>query len=388
MSFKNAFFSFLKGEVSQVELEGYRRATSQIDDLEAAIETRAAEKPGPARPNEEDAAVLCWIARGLATVATTLIEVDEKEDPSTAGYLPTVTFGQAKALYVQVPDFVQRAWEALANPRYRPDRPLPMPLGPRVEPSGRCPLVHMKGIHAAARALDEYAEARLDAHIARLRAAGASASSEVFDELNQVRARARAKLAFTTEQLSALAEGSSVPIAAHEEAEQRLWEALSDCFLLGQFVAKPALLKSAAIAGTNLMGRTIPREERWFVAEPSARKELAGTKFGEREMQEFWSRKGWRTTPREERYFAQCAQLVAEGKLVVSSPWSTCPFGPVYRTVEPVTILDQPIGAQHEFNLDMDESRDELQIGTPMFRRTSSFEEEHEEGHIGDPTRR
>ena len=33
MSFKSAFYSFLKGEKSQAELDSYRRASGQVDEL-------------------------------------------------------------------------------------------------------------------------------------------------------------------------------------------------------------------------------------------------------------------------------------------------------------------------------------------------------------------
>src|SRR4051812_16949046 len=125
MSFKTAFFAFLKGEKNQDELDTYRRATSQVDDLEATIQTQvlaAPLAPGAApwdRPKHHQVGMaMGWIARGLSTISNTLLETDEKEDPLTVGYLPLVTFGQAKALYTQVPGYIHRTWEALANPRY------------------------------------------------------------------------------------------------------------------------------------------------------------------------------------------------------------------------------------------------------------------------------
>ena len=40
MSFKTAFFAFLKREKSQTELEGFRHASGQVDELDAAIQTQ------------------------------------------------------------------------------------------------------------------------------------------------------------------------------------------------------------------------------------------------------------------------------------------------------------------------------------------------------------
>lgn len=396
MSFKSAFFSFLKGEKSQAELETYRRATSQVDELEAAIQTQVLDRPlapGAApwdRPkHQQQAMALAWIARGLATIANTLLESDEREDPSTVGYLPLVTFGQAKAIYQQIPEYIHCAWEALANPRYRSDKPLPLPLGPRIEADGKCPVVHLKGIHAAALALDSYAQVRLNGYMAALPTMEKlqPEMQQVLGELSGIRARAQSKLAFSNDQLGAIAAGREVPLETHEECETRLWESLCDYFLLGQFLAMPDLLNSASVVGMNATGRQVPYEERWFLSEPGAVRDLKGTKFGEMEIKEFWTRKGWRTTPREERYLAQCAQLKSEGAISIVSRWSTTPFDPVWQTLAPVSILDTPLGRGTEFHLNMSENEDNLQVGSPRFRRVTGYEEDHEEGHVSDPSK-
>jgi hypothetical protein len=396
MSFTNAFFSFMKGEKSQAELDAYRHAMKHIDDLEAAVQTQVFNRPlepgmGPwARPKHQQQAVAAtWIARSLATIAGTLLDSDAKEDPDTVGYLPLVTFGQAKELYAQVPQFIHMAWEALANPRFAPSRPLPLPLGPRIEATGKCPMVHLKGIHAAAVALDHMGQARLNAYFQSIQACTVAPPDDVkgyLSDLAQMWARAQSKVAFSSQQLTAVAMGHNIPMSTHEEAENRLWDALADHFLVGQFVAMPSLLRSSAMVGINATGRQIPQDQRWFLSEPDAVRDLKNTKFGEMEIKEFWVRKAWRTTPTEERYLAQCAALRAEGAISVVSRWSTTPFDPVYQTLQPIVILDKPLDRGSEFHLNMDENTDELQCGSPRFRRTSGYEEDHEEGHVGDPS--
>ncbi len=396
MSFSNAFYAFLKGETSQAELDAYRHAMKHINDLEAAIQSQVLNRPldpgtGPwSRPkHQQQAMAFTWIARALATIATTLLDSDAREDPDTVGYLPLVPFGPVKAIYAQVPQFVQAAWEALANPRYQSTRPLPLPLGPRIEAEGKCPLVHLKGIHAAAQVLDGVGQQRLGVYLQSIQTCGVTPPDEVkgyLSDLAQMWARAQSKVAFSTQQLMAVSMGGNVPLSTHEEAENRLWDALADHFLVGQFIAMPELLRSSAMVGINATGRTIPHEERWFLSEPDAVRDLKNTKFGEQEIREFWVRKAWRTTPREERYLAQCAALRKEGAISVVSRWSTCPFDPVYQTLAPVNILDTPMDRGTEFHLHMDENEDELQVGTPRFRRTTGYQEEHEEGHVSDPS--
>lgn len=391
MSFKTAFFAFLKREKSQADLDAYQRACTQIDDLDAAIQTEILDAapglPWDRAQHQQQAMAYAWIARGLSTIATSLLETDEKTDPSTAGYLPIVTYTQARELYVQVPEYAQRAWEAMVNASYQPDRPLPMPLGPRIEADGKCPLAHLRGIHAAAEALDAFAEVRLNSELALVRRSGSEAeqsAKKVLDRLAQIRARARSARTFANDQLAAIAEGKNVSLETHEDAETRLWSALSDQFLLGQVLAMPKLADAPALLGESLVGRKIPREDRWFLADAQARRDLEGKPFGEQEIVEFWTRKGWRTTALEERYFAQCKALVEDGSITAVSRWSTCPFDPVYQTLRPVNVLDTAISARHEFHLDMDENRDEITLGSPRFRRTDGYEEEHEEGHVGD----
>lgn len=394
MSFSSAFFAFMKGEKSQAELDAYRQAMRHINDLEAAIQAQVLNQPMPpgvgpwARPrHQQQAMAFTWIARGLATIATTLLDSDAKEDPDTVGYLPLVTFGQVKELYAQVPSFVHMAWEALANPRYVASRPLPLPLGPRVEASGKCPIVHLKGIHAAATALDQIGQQRLQGFLSSIQSCGVAPPDEVkgyLSDLAQMWARAQSKVAFSSQQLIALEHSGTVTLETHEEAENRLWDALADHFLVGQFIAMPELLRSSAMVGINATGRVIPFEQRWFLAEKDAVRDLANTKFGEQEIKEFWVRKAWRTTPREERYFAQCEALMREGAISVVSRWSTCPFDPVYQTLHPVVILDTPLDRGYEFHLHMDENEDELQLGKPRFRRSRGYQEEHEDGHVGD----
>jgi hypothetical protein len=396
MTFSSTFYAFLKGEKSQSELDAYRQAMKHINDLEAALQAQVINRPldpgtGPwSRPKHQQLAMAyTWVARALATIATTLLDSDAREDPDTVGYLPLVTFGQVKALYAQVPPFVQMAWEALANPRFQPQRALPLPLGPRIEAHGKCPLVHLKGIHAAAIALDQIGQARLGMYLQSVQASGVTPPDDVkgyLSDLAQMWARAQSKVAFSTQQLMAVSVGGNVTMETHEEAENRLWDALADHFLVGQFIAMPELLSAASMAGANATGRLIPQEERWFMSDPDAVRDLRNTQFGEQEIREFWVRKAWRTTPKEERYLAQTGALKKEGHISVVSRWSTTPFDAVYQTLQPVVILDVPMGRGTEFHLNMDENHDELDVGNPRFRRTSGYQEDHEEGHVGDPS--
>lgn len=388
MSFMRAFFGFASNDVSRAELDTYRGAMRYLDDLDGAIQVRVLSQPLPdgvgpwaRRRHQHYAMAFATIARELATVATVLLDSDAHLDPTSVATLPVVTYQQVKALYEQVPRYVQRAWEALANPHYVSDVALPIALGPRMEARGRCPDIHLKGIHAASRSLDAIGEHRLQAFLSTVSASGVVPSDEVkraLGNLTQLWSRAQSRSAFSGHQLAMVTQGGTVPLATHEEAETRLWDSLADYFVLGQLIAMPEMV---LLAGANAAGREVSPDDRWIITDPIAVSQLQGDSWGELEMKIFWTEKRWKTTPREERYFAECQRLLSTGDLAVTSRWATCPFDSIYTAIRPVSILGKPISAGYEFHLMMDDDADVLQLGSPRFHRASGYQEEHEGGH-------
>ncbi len=127
-------------------------------------------------------------------------------------------------------------------------------------------------------------------------------------------------------------------------------------------------------------GKKFDYEHRWDLSDPNAVKRLAGTKFGEQEINEFWTRKGWRLTQREEQYMATVARLVEEGKVTKVSHWGQTPFDPIYQTLTRITLEGVTIEPQTEFWMEFCENEDELEVGKPRFLRVNEYEEEHQ-GH-------
>ncbi len=387
MSLKRAFLGFLSSEVSQAELDAYRSGARFLDDLDAAIQTRIIARPlkpgvGPwARPrNQHYAMAFANIARELSTIGTVMLESDAQESPGTAGYLPPVTFRQVKALYEQVARYAQLAWEALANPRYVASVSLPVALGPRIEAEGKCPILHLKGIHAAARSLHALGDQKLQEFLGTVRTAGVAPDDNIkraLGDLTQLWARAQARFGYASNQLAVLSQGGSVTMEVHEDAEDRLWYSLTDYFVMAQLIAMPELV---GFGGVNAAGRDVEHGNRWFMSHPSAVANLQGNRWGEEELKVFWTEKRWRTTAREERYLAECAHLEKEGHIRVVGQWATHPYAPLYSALRDVQVLLRPIRRGVEFYLDMDDDEDQLVFGSPRFGRTSSYVE-HEEGH-------
>jgi hypothetical protein len=127
-------------------------------------------------------------------------------------------------------------------------------------------------------------------------------------------------------------------------------------------------------------GREFSQDQRWELSDPVAVKALQNTAFGEQEIKEFWTRKGWRLTKHEERYMTQVDALVAEGKIKKSGHWAQTPFNGVYTAVADVTIDDKDIPARTEFWMEFCENEDEIHMGRPLFTRVVDYVEEHQ-GH-------
>lgn len=152
----------------------------------------------------------------------------------------------------------------------------------------------------------------------------------------------------------------------------------------GPSASAPAM----AQARPNPFGRTVVRSERWSFSDPQAVKDLQETPFGEQEIEEFWVRKGWKLTKREEAYFATIDALARDGYITKVSRWAKCPYNPVYQALVPVDVLGVHVRPGQEFNLDMCDPEAEVQLGKPRFARAKGYEEDHAEGHSTDAASR
>ena len=128
-------------------------------------------------------------------------------------------------------------------------------------------------------------------------------------------------------------------------------------------------------------GRPYDYVHRWDISDPNSVKKLEGTKFGEQEINEFWTRKGWRLTKHEEQYMATVAQLARDARITKVSHWGQTPFDPIYQTLQRITIEGVTIEPQTEFWMEFCENEDELKVGNPRFLRVTRYEEEHQ-GHV------
>jgi len=379
MAFATRLRAMMHQEVAAADVDGLLRGSGQLEDLRQQLDDkrRAGEIAHPGRPWETHHALrfalaYFWVAQAFIAIAQNLKDADDAYDPDTVGYMPRVSHDQALALLRQAGDDLALAHAALADPTYDGGVALPVPLEPRVEAEGRCPLAHLKGLLEAARYLENFAEVEVGRYADAATVTTAEAPHEVKAAAQRLQgelAAARSRLATATGAVVAILNGQSVDEATHEEAETNLWTALSTYVWLGQVVAIPSLLTGQDPSSTRahraghtpppspqtLGARRIGRSERWLLSDGAARQRLRAegrTGWAEDELDELWENKGWTLSSEEQRLLAETAELQRQGSIRATTYMSECPFDPVWTATRSITVLGQPIrpGGQFAYN--------------------------------------
>ena len=118
------YASVMRGEVSDANVRGYLRMTSQIEDIwnqvEQKVATLMAQGANPWAAYAQVAYALAFVraARTQTVFVQELLAADAAADPSTAGFLPHVTYEQAEAFCTQIQPNLERAVMALNDPNY------------------------------------------------------------------------------------------------------------------------------------------------------------------------------------------------------------------------------------------------------------------------------
>lgn len=147
----------------------------------------------------------------------------------------------------------------------------------------------------------------------------------------------------------------------------------------------PALLESGPTNRTaksepvtaSVPGRAFESAQRWDLSDPDAVKTLRGTAFGEKEISEFWTKKGWRLTKEEEEYMERVEKLLAAGKIKKVTHWAQTPYNAVYQAQETLTLEGMNIPNGYEFWFELCENEDELHVGKPLFPRSADYVQEN-----------
>ncbi|GAA3605918.1 hypothetical protein GCM10022419_108410 [Nonomuraea rosea] len=231
-----------RGEARADELEAYRRAGGLVyTQLERAEELRGRLAQEGVdlwySPRSGAGQLLCtWSAFVLQSIGEHLLDADYAADPSTVGYVPEVTYRQVAACFAQVEGWVSRARQAESNPGYQVERELELPAGlPAWAEATPCPLPHLRGMLAAARAVREHAEVALG--VFEQTVAHPDRHQPDLRRLRQLMAEA----ATAADYGEGLLDADPGP-RMHEEVEERLQRALESYYHLGQLIAMPQLI--------------------------------------------------------------------------------------------------------------------------------------------------
>ncbi|HYR08108.1 MAG TPA: hypothetical protein VEQ60_10075 [Longimicrobium sp.] len=162
----NRFIANLQGEVRAEELEAFHRARAAVFELLERMEHRRLEcgidglDPWSVPPATRTAFLCAWNAFVLQTVGDELLQADFRAEPSTPGYVPPTTAEEVLRFYEPVEGWVNRAWQAEANPDYQLDVEVPAPLPPWLDVYPVTP-AHLDGLLRAMHAVRDHAEAAL-----------------------------------------------------------------------------------------------------------------------------------------------------------------------------------------------------------------------------------
>jgi len=399
MAFATRLRAMMHHEIAAADVDGLLRGSGQLEDLRQQIDDRwrAGEIAHPGRPWETHhemsvALAYFWVAQAFVAIARSLKEADDAYDPGTVGYMPQVSHDQALALLRQAGDYLARAHAALADPTYDGGAALPLPLAPRVEAEGRCPLAHLKGMLDGARYLENFAEVEVGRYADAATVTTADAPKEVTAAARRLHgelAAATSRLAMATGAVVPILNGEPVDEATHEEAENSLWASLSAYVWLGQVVAIPSLLAGPETPSSrpHRTGHTPPppprstgprrinRGELWCLTDGSARQRLRAegrTGWAKDELDELWGNKNWTLSAEEQRFLAETQELQRQGSIRGASYMAECPFDPIWTATRPVTILGRSIQVGGQFAYNHHHGQGEL---LTSFRSAPDFEE-------------
>ena len=388
MAISTRFRAILKHEISAVDVEALLRGSGQLEDLRQRIEqTReAGEVAHPGKPWETHAEmgyalVFFWVAQGFATIARALKEADDDADSGTQGYMPEVSHDQSMALLRQVADYLGLANAALADPSYDGGRSLPIPLQPRIEAEGRCPVVHLRGMLRGSQRLNNCVHVEVETYCRFASQSGAPADVQsAAKRLQAELARAESNLKTAEQAVYPIFNGQPVDDETHEEVENYLWSSLEIYLWLGQAVAMPSLLNDQRRKGhrpppPGKLSRTVSRSDEWCLTSDRARQELESTgraSWARDELDELWTNKRWKISAQERQYLDEVAELERQGAVRGDSYLAECPFNPIWTTLRPVTVVGQRIPKGQQFAYNHHHGKGQVLTG---FHAVDDFEE-------------
>lgn len=235
----NRFVATLQGEVPAAELEAFRRASGPVFELLEQVERRRLEcsidglDPWTVPPATRVTFLCAWNAFVLQTLGNEYLDADYRAEPRTPHFVPPVTAAQVLRFYEPVEAWVNRAWQAQANPGYRLDAAVPAAL-PAWMPASPFPPSHLDGMLRAVRAIRDHADAAMA--FLPTKQPEDDARQAQLNHMRQLYASAQARARYAED----LCGSDPVP-QVRERAAEHARSAIEQFWLLGQLTSDPEL---------------------------------------------------------------------------------------------------------------------------------------------------
>ena len=365
----------IKGEVPAADLEAYRRAGGDVFALLEATQARRSEmlcsgsNAWTVGPGTQYQLLACWVAYACQSIGDDFLDADYRADRHTVGFVPPVTAKQAMTFYAEVGEWVSAAREAEANPSLATTLTHTV-AGPGwidVEP---CPAPHLDAMVTVAGQLQTRAEALLaDVLSAPLDAAQTTAVRRVQQLLSRGASFAdRARALWGT--------GTNVSPGLHEEIETAAKESIRAAFDAGQLLSMPKLIAAYDTAAASsystpttgtLAAPGTAAFDPWCLTDPKSRPTWKRDLAAQRAIDALW-----RNDPQPAKTLAIQAQIDAalardDIELSPLGHYFCCPWAPVYRALNPVTLGGTRVRRGQTFTYDV--SAEEVGEGGPFVRR-------------------
>jgi hypothetical protein len=242
--------SSIRGEVSTSTLESRRRAGGAAYALFEEAEALEGDDRG-ARLFR-----LCaWNAFALQTIADTMLDVDAREHPASAGYVARSTLSYVSACLDAVPSWIRAARIAQSDPSARVAVPGSLPKWRFDQPTTA---VELRCLRSAYEALQPRIESDLNAF---------AASSEPDSATVRRLRRLCAEMTSAADYAQGL-DSRRAGAVERGEIRWRLLDALDNAFLLGQLLAVPTLVEVTPLAGPRVDRPPMADEMTWEHIEP------------------------------------------------------------------------------------------------------------------------
>ncbi|RFU43277.1 hypothetical protein DZF91_02195 [Actinomadura logoneensis] len=371
----------LKGEVRADTLESFRRAGgvayAEMQRAEALRQKLADEGANlwHVEPGVSSQLLCAWNAFVLQSIGENLLDADYSADPRTVGYVPPVTHTQVTACFDEVEPWSSRARQAAGNSSLDLSATLRLPADlPEWAEADPCPLPHLRGMLAAARAVRQHAEVALGVFEASVQ--DAEKHGRDLQRLRQLAAEGSTAADYA----EGLLEADPDP-NLHEAIEERLQRALEAFYHLGQLTAMPSLIARYDTGG-QVAATPAPRKlatpdssgfDPWCLTSPRERATWRKDPRAHQSIKELWE---FDPDPAatlriqdeiDAAFAAKAIDYARNGSGSLLGSYFCCPWGAIYVVRRPVTINGRRLRQGQQFTYEVD--ADEVPKGGRFVRR-------------------